>query len=142
MYRYNGCGFSKIDNTLSSFLETLTKQFPETEIDNIFEKVSEDDKFNLFSKISKNENVKHTLEQSTVELDLPGYKKENIKIKVENKVLIVSVDGARGKKNFEYKINDVADTSRITSTLLDGVLTIIIPVKEDARPKSFEVPVN
>ena len=69
--------------------------------------------------------------QTEIVWDVPGFKKEEIKVAVVGGKLSISLDGARGKKTIRFKLNDVANVSKISSSLVDGVLTILVPVKDE-----------
>lgn len=63
--------------------------------------------------------------------DVPGFVREEIEIKVSDKIAIW-LDGKRGKKVVAYTVNrNKADVANITSSLEHGVLTITIPYKKE-----------
>ena len=106
--------------------------------------------FNEFSKccgdktcekpVGKNPSVIDNQETKTViTTDLPGYKKEGIKITTTSKVLSVVVEGTRGKKTYNYTLTDIADYQKISSKFEDGVLTIEVPNKAEATPVEIKV---
>lgn len=76
---------------------------------------------------------------TTITTDLPGYKKEGIKISSTTKVLTVVVEGTRGKKTYNYKLTETADFQKISSKFEDGVLTITVPKKSEALPIEIKV---
>lgn len=76
---------------------------------------------------------------TTITTDLPGYKKEGIKISSTAKVLTVVVEGVRGKKTYNYKLTETADFQKISSKFEDGVLTITVPKKADSLPVEIKV---
>lgn len=90
--------------------------------------------------VGKNPSVIDNQETKTViTTDLPGYKKEGIKITTTSKVLSVSVEGVRGKKTYNYTLTDIADYQKISSKFEDGVLTIEVPNKAEATPVEIKV---
>jgi HSP20 family molecular chaperone IbpA len=76
---------------------------------------------------------------TTITTDLPGYKKDGIKITVTPKVLTAVVEGVRGKKTYTYKLTETADIQKISSKFEDGVLTITVPKKTEALPVEIKV---
>jgi|SoiMethySBSTD1v2_1073268.scaffolds.fasta_scaffold910686_2 HSP20 family protein len=90
-----------------------------------------------------------------VKLDLPGVKREDIKVSFENQTLAiegerkVTADAAdqlyraeRGSGAFRrsFTLPASVDGSRVDASYQDGVLTIKLPRREEARPR--QIPVN
>jgi len=91
-----------------------------------------------------------------VKVDLPGMKREDIKVTFENNVL--SIDGERpvggdvpvdlfhrsergsGAFRRSFTLPATVDGSRIAATYVEGVLTVTLPRREEARPR--QIPVN
>jgi HSP20 family molecular chaperone IbpA len=107
------------------------------------------DFFDTFSKptwdivwttsVKSSENIKQEKDKTIVEIELPGYKKENIKVVTTGKLLEVVATGARGDKSYNYTLTDSADVSKISSKFEDAILTIEIPIKESAKPKEVKI---
>ena len=90
--------------------------------------------------VGKNPSVIDIQDTKTViTTDLPGYKKEGIKITTTSKVLSVVAEGTRGKKTYNYTLTDIADYQKISSKFEDGVLTIEVPNKAEATPVEIKV---
>ena len=97
-------------------------------------------------------------EESVLVAELPGVKKEDIKLGVENGTLTLS--GTRGEQavpensrwlrnelwhgSFSRTINLPHDVNaeKIIATLENGVLRVQLPRAEEARPKQIDVKVN
>jgi HSP20 family molecular chaperone IbpA len=85
-------------------------------------------------------------------LDLPGTRKENVHLQVENGVLILDaerriwtdVDDESNlrKAHYTLELPENADAERVSASLSDGVMTIAVPKKESARPKTVEIHVK
>lgn len=105
---------------------------------------SKDDKFGLMRT-----DVKENDDNYVINIDLPGFKKSDIKINVENKYLTVSAETAQedeettneGAYIFKERYNGVCSRSyyvgdtreeAIKASYNDGILKIVIP-KEDAK---------
>ncbi len=93
-------------------------------------------------------------QQLTVLADLPGVKAEDIDIRCEQGELTIRgrVTGrVPGKVRFlrreygvgdferSFRLSDVIDTSKIAAECHDGVLTLVLPKVEAARPRKIEV---
>ena len=92
-----------------------------------------------------------------VHIDLPGVKSESVDITVERNVLTVAAErdwqrqegdqsyfGERYKGSFrrQIQLGDGLDLDHLEADLHDGVLTIRIPVAEQAKPRKIEVGQN
>jgi HSP20 family protein len=101
------------------------------------------------------ENDQHEL---VLKAELPDLKREDIDIRVENNALTLS-----GQKKAEQEVNEdryhriertfghfsrtfslppTVDTGRIAAEYKNGVLTVTLPRREDARPKQIQVQIN
>jgi HSP20 family protein len=90
--------------------------------------------------------------------EIPDVNKEDISLKVENNTLILS-----GKKQAEKEVKEqqyhriertfgsfsrtftlpaTVDTGRIAAEYKNGVLTVTLPLREDAKPKQIDVAVH
>ena len=89
-----------------------------------------------------------------LEADLPGFKKEDIKIDINDKRLIIkaerSSESEENKQGYVRKERsygsftrsfDVSaiETGEITATYTDGVLTMTLPKRPELRPESRQV---
>jgi HSP20 family protein len=91
-------------------------------------------------------------------MEVPGVGREEIDLRVENDVLTVrgqrphpaSVSDEqylRGERRFgtfnrSFRLPPVLDTGKVKAEYRDGVLTVTLPRKEEARPKQIKVDVN
>lgn len=89
-----------------------------------------------------------------VHIDLPGVKAESLDITVERSVLTISADRDwqrqdgdqpyfaeryRGSFRRQIQLGDGLDLSHLEADLHDGVLTLRIPVAEQAKPRKIQV---
>ncbi len=93
-----------------------------------------------------------------VHLDLPGMRREDVKVSMESNTLTLTGERRHqaetkdgGFRRFERSygtftrtiaLPNTIDAKRIEATYKDGVLTVSLPKSEDARPKAIEVKVN
>lgn len=89
-----------------------------------------------------------------VEFDLPGVDAETIDVDVERNVLtvraerqshrpdhaeVVAAERPSGTFGRELILGDALDTGKVTADYADGVLTLRIPVAEQAKPRKIAV---
>lgn len=88
-----------------------------------------------------------------VEFDLPGVKEESIELDVERNVVTIKAERPaldtdierlaserpRGFFTRQLVLGDNLDTERIEANLDGGILTLVIPVAESAKPRKIEV---
>src|SRR4051812_43948881 len=100
------------------------------------------------------ENDNHDL---VVRAELPGLSREDIEVTVENNTLIL-----KGTKKFEQEVKEenyrriersygtfhrsftlptTVDTSKVGADFKNGVLTVKLPFREEARPRTINVDV-
>jgi HSP20 family protein len=103
-------------------------------------------------------DIHETDDSFVVSADLPGLKKDDIQINVEDNTLTI-----KGEKKFEEKVPrdkyirversygtfvrsfslpQNVDSTKIKATFKDGVLDLTLPKREEARPKKIAVEVN
>jgi HSP20 family protein len=96
--------------------------------------------------------------QLVVKADLPDVKPEDLDIRVENNILTI-----RGERKFEKKVNEknylrveraygtfsrsfslsnTVKSDAIQADYRDGVLTVTVPKREEAKPKQIKVSVG
>lgn len=96
-------------------------------------------------------NIKENAEAFTVELAVPGFKKSDFKLDLDNDVLSISTetkdekehkDDNYTRREFGYSsfkrtftLPDSVDDEAINASYKDGVLSILLPKKEEAKQK-------
>ncbi len=96
-------------------------------------------------------------EETVVRAELPDVRKEDLDLKVENNVLTLRGEKRRdetvkqenyhrserhyGSFTRSFKLPSTVDTSRIQARYENGVLEIVVPKAEEAKPKQIEVKV-
>jgi HSP20 family protein len=99
-------------------------------------------------------DIFETSEALTVVLELPGVDKDGVDVRVENDVL--SIEGPVDFSKYqglhplyiEYNVGNYArsfqlsskiEQNRITADLKDGVMTLVLPKSEEAKPRRIKV---
>ncbi len=101
--------------------------------------------------LSPSANIKETDTAYAIELAIPGFTKDNFKIEVRDRVLEVSSvsDTAHEEKkenyirkefsyssfNRTFRLPRTVDADQISATYENGVLTLDLPKKEEAKVK-------
>lgn len=96
-------------------------------------------------------NISETKDDFEIELFAPGYKKEELKIEVDNGILSLSGEHKEeskeenktfSRKEFNYgsfrrsfNLPDAIDSDKINAKYEDGILKIKMAKKEEAKPK-------
>lgn len=101
-----------------------------------------------------NADIFETEDALTVVLEMPGVNRDNINISVENGVL--TVEGAINFGKYEglqpvyseynvgpfrrsFRISSRIDQDKINAEMSDGVITLVLPKVEEAKPRRIEV---
>ena len=73
-------------------------------------------------------------------IELPGYKKGDIKVEANRNTLTVSAE-KDGKVEYEntFSIKNDVDMTSIAATLEYGILTLTLPKKEVSKPRKIKV---
>jgi HSP20 family protein len=103
-------------------------------------------------------DIYETEHELVVKADLPDIQPEELDIRVENNILTI-----RGERKFEKKVNEnnylrvertygsfnrsfslanTVNSEAIKADYKDGVLTLTVPKREEAKPKQIKVNVN
>ena len=97
-------------------------------------------------------DVARSEEAYTVRIDVPGVRREDLGIEVDEKILHVSGElaapaegesrsGTRRYGRFDYRaqLPVDADLDSISAELTDGVLTVTVPRAEEAKPRRISL---
>ncbi|MBK1831470.1 Hsp20/alpha crystallin family protein [Verrucomicrobiaceae bacterium R5-34] len=78
-------------------------------------------------------------------LELPGYKKDEVRLSVDEEFLLITAETSDEERKFlgkierRVRISDEVDTDNIDARLEDGILYLKIPRKVKAEPKQIVV---
>jgi len=88
-------------------------------------------------------SLEETEKSFKVLLDVPGIKKEDISIEVNNNMLVITGE-RKGAKNYtferKFRLGDQASED-VLASLSDGVLTVEISKSEKAKARRIEIAV-
>ena len=131
---------------LSNFVETVFYDFAYADFGRI---AAEYPVSNIY--VNENSDLK-------LEFAITGFKEEEIKVQVQDGLLIISgdrdkkqsqddwrlIEGRLKKKSFERKIriSNKLDVDSIEAKVEDGMLEIVIRAKEDSKPKTIPITFN
>ncbi len=103
-------------------------------------------------------DVKENDSLITIVAEIPGMKKDDIKVLIEENFLTISGERkyeheekqegflrreiSRGSFTRSFTLPESAATERMEATYKDGFLSLTIPKKEEAKPKQIEVKVK
>ncbi len=101
------------------------------------------------------ENKDHEI---VLRAELPGLKREDIDIRVENSTLTLRgerkqeseanqdnyhrVERSYGSFSRSFSLPTTVNTEKVSATFADGVLTITLPTREEAKPRQIQVQVH
>jgi HSP20 family protein len=93
-----------------------------------------------------------------IRAELPGLDKQDIDLRVENNTLTIRGERRRqtdvkedkyhrveriyGSFSRSFSVPATVDAARVTADYKDGLLTVTLPVKEEAKPRQIQVKVN
>lgn len=84
--------------------------------------------------------VKSSDDVYTVEFELPGFSKQDVKITVADETLTVKAEkGEKKKPPYRISLNNLVSLEDISSKMSDGLLTITMPKKEIKKTINIKV---
>ncbi|HMB15601.1 MAG TPA: Hsp20/alpha crystallin family protein [Pelovirga sp.] len=103
-------------------------------------------------------DISETDKEFTIKADVPGVKREDVKISIEDQVLSIRGESHQEKEDKSEKMHRVerfygsfsrsftlpenVDIEKIDASFKDGLLSLVIPKIEVAKPKSVEVKIK
>jgi HSP20 family protein len=129
-----------------------------------FNRLFEGSKFNLLAPFGEEFpltrwtppcDVFETGKEIVIKAELPGLKKEEVNVSVENNLLTIwgerkfeeetrrenyhRIEFAYGQFRRSFTLPQFVDTAKITAGFKEGILTLLLPKREEAKPKQIEV---
>ncbi len=98
--------------------------------------------------------VYETQDEYVFQAELPGWTREQVSIGFENQTLTLSgnrelpqeegrqyhrVEGFYGQFSRSFTVPGIVDFNRVEAGMRDGVLTVHLPKREEAKPRQIEV---
>jgi HSP20 family protein len=103
-------------------------------------------------------DIYETPREIVVKAELPGLKKEEVSVSIENNVLMIGgerkfeeevkrenfhrVERTYGEFLRSFTLPTFIDTTKILAEFKDGLLRVTLPKREEAKPKQIEVKVK
>jgi HSP20 family protein len=103
-------------------------------------------------------DIYETEKEVVVKAELPGLKKEEVNVSIENNLLTIQgerkfeeetkkdnyhrVERAYGEFLRSFTLPAFVDTAKIGAEFKDGILMLTLPKREEAKPKQIEVKVK
>lgn len=103
-------------------------------------------------------DISETPQQYDIRAEIPGMKKEDVKVSVNKNVLTLSGEKEEEKKAEDKKYHrmesyygsfqrsfvlpDGIKTEKVTADFKDGVLTVVVPKNEEAKEKTVDIKVS
>ncbi len=102
-------------------------------------------------------DVREDADHFYVEAELPGFRKEDIDITLENQTLTITAERKEekesGQKKGDYLLHErryarfqrsftlppIVDEQTVNATLKDGVLTVVLNKREETKPRKINV---
>lgn len=114
----------------------------------LFDEMFEDPFFSKSSKLMKTD-IKENENNYTIEVDLPGYSKEDIQITVDDGYLTVSANTSKedadtsskyvkreryyGECSRSFYVGNDVETEDVKASFRNGILKLEVPKKEDVK---------
>lgn len=98
--------------------------------------------------------IYETKDEYVFKAELPGWTRDQLSINFENQTLTISgqreltaedgrqylrVEGFYGQFTRSFTVPGIIDSNRVEAELKEGVLTIHLPKREEAKPRTIEV---
>lgn len=103
-------------------------------------------------------DISETPQEYTLRAEIPGMKKEDTKISVNNNVLTISgekksetkhedkkyhrVESYYGSFQRSFVLPDAIKTDKVAASFKDGVLTVTVPKSEEAKEKTVDIKIT
>ena len=100
---------------------------------------------NKYNRRSRQYETETTDDGVTLTIETPGYNKNLIDVNVKDNLLIVEGKSNSGDTTGfkeRFTLDDTLDSNSIEATIVDGILSVNIPFKEETKPRKIKVKVG
>ena len=102
-------------------------------------------------------DVRRSKDAIVIEAELPGVDAANLSVDLENDTMTISgattarpsdapplqhVEWVPGRYQRSFKLGPQVDREQITAEMKHGLLTLTLPLKQEAQPKAIRIEVN
>ncbi len=85
-------------------------------------------------------SLDETDSQYSLSIELPGYSSKEVKVEVEDYILLVEASNdKKGKTNRKIVLWEGIDFNKISGEMKDGILVVALPKIEQVKPKKIEI---
>ena len=100
---------------------------------------------NKYNRRNREYETETTDDGVILTIETPGYNKNLINVSVEDNMLIV--EGKSNSGNLDgfkerFTLNDKFDGDGVEAKVIDGILTVSVPFKEETKPRKVKVKVG
>jgi HSP20 family protein len=131
----------------------MSTTFPTRSLFSEFMEGIQDLQESRFYSFSPRIDVEEKNEMIVVRTEIPGVKKEDLKVVLENGILVIEGEKKNTSKDSEVKRNEISygkfkralligedwNADKIKAECIDGVLIITAEKKEESKPKSVKI---
>jgi HSP20 family protein len=149
--RRNGSGTSELGNAFDSIFDNTLRRFFDK---NLWDTESTANRGSVPVNVRENES------QYEVDVIAPGCPKENFNVQVQNNELQISFKQDETKKESDEKagwvrneymqrsftrhftLDDTVDSEKISAQYADGILKVVLPKNQKAKPRKLSIDVK
>lgn len=77
--------------------------------------------------------------EATIEAEMPGISKDDLELSIQDRILSIKAEKGKRKYYRKFSLSDFVDSDNIKAEIKDGLLSIMLPRKQDQLPKRIEV---
>jgi len=101
----------------------------------------------LMFGLSNQGKIEYSDDKHTIQIPLPGFVKENIKIDVQSNILSITATPEKDNRwayDFfrRYRLPDTIDVDKIDAQLKNGILEVTLPIHETKKLKTVSVKIK
>jgi len=124
----------------------------------VYSRRPEDDVMSRGEWLPPDDIYENDKQEIVIKAEMPGLKREDIDLRVENNTLTLRgerkresevkedhyhrVERAYGMFSRSFSLPSTVDAGKVSADYKDGVLTVVLPTREEARPRQIQVQVN